>query len=134
MGENLMHLSYSNIRTLVQGVHQQIYKGNNDRNRYQIKDNLFVWWSNGMITQIIDLENKTTGFFEPLKMQYESNDGQLKSKGFYVDIRKNIEKNLNQIYSPELLNLYLQQGDAFKSIQKDVDIIFTYLKQKGLHS
>lgn len=103
----LQQTLHQKIFNVTQYAHDIMYKGNNDRNRYQITDSLYVRYENGLITHIFDTD-KDVG----VKLQIDTfladakliriSIKEMGPKGFYVDTQHLMNQAL-KIFTPEVV-------------------------------
>lgn len=100
----LQQTLYQKIFNVTEYAHDIMYKGDNDRNRYQISDNLYVRYSAGLVTHIFDTD-KDIG----VKLQIDNfladahlvriSIKEMGPKGFYADVQPLMDKAL-KIFTP----------------------------------
>ena len=73
MGNVLADNAYANLNKVVQYIHNQVYKGTRDRNRYQLTHGIYVWWEAGKITKIFECVTNRKLEFKQDKIAVENN-------------------------------------------------------------
>lgn len=123
----LPQILYRKLINYVGFAHSLVYKGNRDRNQYQIADNLYVKWNGGIITHIFDTENS-----KGLEVVFDMENTHLKriqleglgSKMMYADVRYLMPEAVKQNMHPSNLNSFLLLN---KPVVDDLQITFKTL-------
>ena len=136
MADNIMQMCYLNLMLIVRSIHRRIYKGANNRNRYQIAPHIYVWWDNDMLVKIMNTKENYTMHFSLQDMRV-TKGYVLRNLGFYVDIQEDVQQEIKKQYSEAKIQSLIDPNnpqDLTPCLDKDLQIIEQYLKQKGLTS
>ena len=49
---------YKRLNNLVGYIHNKVYQGSNNRNRYKLNNYIYVWWQEDKIVRVFDTEQK----------------------------------------------------------------------------
>ena len=99
----LQQTLYQKILNVTQYAHDIVYKGDRNRNRYQLTENLFVQYNAGLVTHIFDTDK---GLGLKLIMVSDSDADLVRAdmiemgpKGFYVDVQ-NLSPTALKLFTP----------------------------------
>lgn len=127
MGNALADYSYQNLNKIVGNIHSKIYKGNRDRNRYQLTSSLYVWWENGKIVRIFDcVANKKLEISagDPVVLNNVNGFGPL---GFYVDVQHMLNDAIRQTVNKKTVQTYEALNDLARLVRSDVNVLFNVI-------
>ena len=127
MGNALADYSYQNLNKIVGNIHSKVYKGNRDRNRYQLTHSLYVWWENGKIVRIFDcVVNKKLeiGAGDPVVLNNVNGFGPL---SFYVDVRHMLEDAIRQTVNKKTVQTYEALNDLARLVRSDVNVLLNVI-------
>ena len=127
MGNALADYSYQNLNKIVENIHSKIYKGNRDRNRYQLTHSLYVWWENGKIVRIFDcVANKKLeiGAGDPVVLNNTNGFGPL---GFYVNVQHMLNDAIRQTANKKTVQTYEALNDLARLVRSDVNVLFSVI-------
>lgn len=123
MGNVLADNAYANLNKVVQHIHNQVYKGTRDRNRYQLTHGIYVWWEAGKITKIFERVTNRKLEFKQDKIAVENNHNNFGNIGFYHDATKLVNSAIMATTSPKKLEVYSQMGDLQRAVRSDVELL-----------
>lgn len=86
MGYAIADQSYTNLVSFVHYIHNKVYKGNRDRNRYRINHHLYVWYEAGRVTKILDRVRHQSIDLTTSTPKTVNNVDSLGNIGFYADV------------------------------------------------
>lgn len=102
----LQQTLYQKILNVTMYAHDIVYKGDRNRNRYQITEHLFVQYNAGLVTHIFDTD-KDLGL--KLIMTGDSDADLVRAhisemgpKGFYVDVQ-NLTPTALKLFTPAMV-------------------------------
>ena len=125
MGNALADYSYQNLNKIAENIHSKIYKGNRDRNRYQLTHGLYVWWENGKIVRIFDCvahRKLEIGAGDPVVINNVNGFGPI---GFYVDVQHMLNDAIRQTVSKKTVQTYEALNDLARLVRSDVNVLFS---------
>ena len=106
----LQQTLYQKILNVTQYAHDIVYKGDRNRNRYQLTEKLFVQYNAGLVTHIFDTDK---GLGLKLIMVSDSDADLVRAdmiemgpKGFYVDVQKLSPTALKLFTPPTVIESY----------------------------
>ena len=124
MGNALADYSYLNLNKIVGNIHSKIYRGNRDRNRYQLTHGLYVWWEDGKIVRIFDCvahKSFAIGARGPVVIDDVNGFGPL---GFYVDVQHMLNDAIRQTVNKKTVQAYETLNDLVRIVRSDVSVLF----------
>ena len=129
----LQQTLYQKILNVTQYAHDIVYKGDRNRNRYQLTENLFVQYNAGLVTHIFDTD-KCLGL--KLTMVSDSNADlvradmiEMGSKGFYVDVQNLSPTALKLFTPPTVIESYIRtQTPLINQLKVVFDQLLTTVK------
>ena len=124
MGNVLADLAYQSLNNIVENIHRKIYKGNRDRNRYQLTSSLYVWWENGRIVRIFDCAADKKLEIGVEKQIVANNTNGFGPIGFYVDVQHMLDEAICQTANPKTVQTYTALNDLARLVRSDVSVLF----------
>ena len=129
----LQQTLYQKILNVTQYAHDIVYKGDRNRNRYQLTENLFVQYNAGLVTHIFDTD-KDLGL--KLIMVSDSNADLVRAsmsemgpKGFYVDVQNLSPTALKLFTPPTVIESYTRtQTPLINQLKVVFDQLLTTVK------
>lgn len=125
MGNALADYSYQNLNKIVENIHSKIYKGNRDRNRYQLTHGLYVWWEDGKIVRIFDCVAHRKLEIIDGKPMVEDNVNGFGPLGFYVDVQHMLNDAIRQTANKKTVQTYEALNDLARLVRSDVNVLFS---------
>ena len=127
----LQQTLHKKIQDIVGYAHNIVYQGFNDRNRYQLTENIFTKWQDGIVNSIYDLDQNIGILFDSEKNTLVLSDLKtLGPKGFYVDVNYLMPKAVENILHPLVVESYYLQGqNPVINIQTTVDLLIANLRK-----
>ena len=99
----LQQTLYQKILNVTQYAHDIVYKGDRNRNRYQLTENLFVQYNAGLVTHIFDTDKdlglKLTMVSDSKAYLVRAYMIEMGPKGFYVDVQ-NLSPTALKLFTP----------------------------------
>ena len=99
----LQQTLYQKILNVTQYAHDIVYKGDRNRNRYQITENLFVQYNAGLVTHIFDTDKdlglKLIMVGDSAADLVRTHISEMGPKGFYVDVQ-NLSDSALKLFTP----------------------------------
>ena len=122
---------HKKIQDIVGYAHDVVYQGFNDRNRYQLTENIFTKWQDGIVNSIYDLDQNIGILFDSEKNTLVLSDLKtLGPQGFYVDVHYLMPKAVENILHPLVVESYHRQGqNPVLNIQTTVDLLIANLRK-----
>lgn len=127
MGNALADYSYQNLNNIVKNIHSKIYKGNQDRNRYQLTHSLYVWWENGKVVKLFECTDHKKLEIIDGKPMVEDNVNGFGPLGFYVDVRHMLEDAIRQTANKKTVQTYEALNDLARLVRSDVNVLFSVI-------
>lgn len=127
MGNALADYSYQNLNKIVENIHSKIYKGNRDRNRYQLTHSLYVWWENGKVVKLFECTDHKKLEIIDGKPMVEDNVNGFGPLGFYVDVRHMLEDAIRQTVNKKTVQTYEALNDLARLVRSDVNVLFSVI-------
>lgn len=127
MGNALADYSYQNLNKIVKNIHSKIYKGNQDRNRYQLTHSLYVWWENGKVVKLFECTDHKKLEIIDGKPMVEDNVNGFGPLGFYVDVRHMLEDAIRQTVNKKTVQTYEALNDLARLVRSDVNVLFSVI-------
>ena len=127
MGNALADYSYQNLNKIVENIHSKIYKGNQDRNRYQLTHSLYVWWENGKVVKLFECTDHKKLEIIDGKPMVEDNVNGFGPLGFYVDVRHMLEDAIRQTANKKTVQTYEALNDLARLVRSDVNVLFSVI-------
>lgn len=127
MGNALADYSYQNLNKIVENIHSKIYKGNQDRNRYQLTHSLYVWWENGKVVKLFECTDHKKLEIIDGKPLVEDNVNGFGPLGFYVDVRHMLEDAIRQTANKKTVQTYEALNDLARLVRSDVNVLFSVI-------
>lgn len=127
MGNALADYSYQNLNKIVENIHSKIYKGNQDRNRYQLTHSLYVWWENGKVVKLFECTDHKKLEIIDGKPMVEDNVNGFGPLGFYVDVRHMLEDAIRQTVNKKTVQTYEALNDLARLVRSDVNVLFSVI-------
>ena len=129
----LQQTLYQKILNITQYAHDIVYKGDRNRNRYQLTEKLFVQYNAGLVTHIFDID-KNLGL--KLIMVSDSDADlvradmiEMGSKGFYVDVQNLSPTALKLFTPPTVIESYIRtQTPLINQLKTVFDQLLTTVK------
>lgn len=127
MGNALADYSYQNLNKIVENIHSKIYKGNRDRNRYQLTHSLYVWWENGKVVKLFECTDHKKLEIIDGKPMVEENVNGFGPLGFYVDVRHMLNDAIRQTVNKKTVQTYEALNDLARLVRSDVNVLFSVI-------
>lgn len=127
MGNALADYSYQNLNNIVENIHSKIYKGNRDRNRYQLTHSLYVWWENGKVVKLFECTDHKKLEITDGKPTVEDNVNGFGPLGFYVDVRHMLNDAIRQTANKKTVQTYEALNDLARLVRSDVNVLFSVI-------
>ena len=127
MGNALADNAYRNINAIVENIHERIYKGNRDRNRYQLTHGIYVWWEAGKVIKMFDcVEHKSLDLTDPDTKTQDNVDG-MGNMGFYYDARPILISAVKCTLDPQTIAAYESINDLERVVRSNLQNLFSML-------
>lgn len=127
MGNALADNAYRNINAIVENIHERIYKGNRDRNRYQLTHGIYVWWEARKVIKIFDcVEHKSLDLTDPDTKTQEHVNG-MGNMGFYYDAQPILISAVKQSLDPQTVAAYEAMNDLERVVRSNLHMLFSML-------
>lgn len=125
MGNILVETAYNNLNRLVNHIHQKVYKGQRDRNRYQLNHSIYVWWEGGRITKIFDCTLHQKLEITPKGVFSEDNVNGFGNVGFYVDVQNLVDEAIKATAASKTVEVYSSLNNLQQALIADVKTVLT---------
>ena len=124
MGNVLADYAYQNLNKIVGNIHSKIYRGNRDRNRYQLTHGIYVWWENGKVVKLFECTHHKKLEIIDGKPKVEDNVNGFGPLGFYVDVRHMLNDAIRQTMNRKTVQTYETLNDLARLIRSDISVLF----------
>lgn len=125
---------YKRLNNLVGYIHNKVYQGSNNRNRYKLNNYIYVWWQEDKIVRVFDTEQKKTLYIlgdSEKQLVVINNILEIGNYNFYTDVSQMLENSLRATQDPKTIEVYLKIGDLERYLNSSVKTLFSMTQQGG---
>lgn len=123
MGYAIADMSYQNLNALVQYIHNKVYTGTNNRNRYQLNHHIYVWWNAGKVTKIMDMVRHQSIDLTKDNPETVNNVDSLGNIGFYADVTKMLDEAVHATQPERTIRAYTRQDAFHRVLVSNTDLL-----------
>lgn len=123
MGYAIADMAYQNLNALVQHIHNKVYKGKNDRNRYKLNHHIYVWWEAGKVTKIMDMVRHQSIDLTSSQPTTQPNVDGFGNIGFYADVTELLNEAVHATQPKRTIEVYTQQQEFHSILKSNTNLL-----------